>query len=477
MLTHIETPATASHIMGTSVMAESRLDIERAILPMNVSRPPVNWGTPSRGKLSANEWDILCLYFLPITLIRIWGYNTQKAAAGTDKGNAEAYRIDRFKVILHNYIDLVKAMLMVVNRISSDAHAASYRDHIRRHLQTLQKLFGHFHVKPVNHIAQHFDHFLSFMGPSYAYHVPGFERINFLLQNTNTNRKHGDLSSYSALRDTHNNLGEMEETMLNQFCETSGFVSLFKNDNEVNAVSTELLETYKEMEAERSLGLRLLSDGSMPRDGVVGAAALFEPDAELAIQLTRLVEAVVPTLPRPLYAARFDSIILNGWQYASKPKHLAGTFALVRHDATAEYAAQIEHILVVRPKNDNAHPGTTFLICKFYDRVTGRDVYSDLEMGFLTSRSPSDVRQILVPKHVVSALIATEMVIDGEEVVHMLPYDKVGIIYTNLQATLLTTLYFQRRKPFRLDEAPAIPVPPDEKENRRQRKRTPKRGR
>ncbi|KIY67042.1 hypothetical protein CYLTODRAFT_353960 [Cylindrobasidium torrendii FP15055 ss-10] len=172
-------------------MAESRHDIEKAILPMNVSRPPLNWGTPTRGKLSANEWDILCLYMLPITLIRVWGYKKPEAMGDNDRSIIEAYRTRRFKAILHNYIDLVKAMLMVVNRVTSAAHAASFKNHIQRHLQTLQALFDDFHVKPINHVPQHFDFFLEFLGPTFAYHVPGFERINFLLQNTNTNRKHG----------------------------------------------------------------------------------------------------------------------------------------------------------------------------------------------------------------------------------------------------------------------------------------------
>ncbi|KIY62627.1 hypothetical protein CYLTODRAFT_361167 [Cylindrobasidium torrendii FP15055 ss-10] len=157
-------------------MEASRLDLQNAILPMNVDRPPYNWGTPTRGKLSAEQWDLVCLVFLPITAIRLWGY---------------PYRDARFRAILHNMIDLVKAMLMVVNRTSSQGHADSYRQHLDRHLQTITKLFPHYYLKPIHHIASHFPDFLGFLGPSHGFQIPAFERINYMLQSTNKNRKHG----------------------------------------------------------------------------------------------------------------------------------------------------------------------------------------------------------------------------------------------------------------------------------------------
>lgn len=89
-------------------------------------------------------------------------------------------------------------MLMVVNHISSKAHADSYQAHLQQHMTILQELFPDLSVQPVHHMALHSDDFLKDLGPSHGYHVPGFERVNYLLQSTTTNQKQGQVTVSSS---------------------------------------------------------------------------------------------------------------------------------------------------------------------------------------------------------------------------------------------------------------------------------------
>lgn len=203
---------TGEHVLGKGLMEEVRKDITASIFPLGVSKAPLTWGTPSRGKLKADEWRVLNTIHLPITLIRLWGYpptsgaeRRQKEQAsisgrmspseaieeGSEQALEAARRRHRLRRMLRNYLDLTNTILLSNNKTSSAAHAESYRLHVTRYLQTAQNLYRHFKVKPIHHIAGHFDHFLREMGPSHAFRTAGFERMNHTMQTTNTNNHLG----------------------------------------------------------------------------------------------------------------------------------------------------------------------------------------------------------------------------------------------------------------------------------------------
>lgn len=95
MIDHTETTSFGRALLGTTFMEASWQDIKNAILPLNIERPPKNWGTTTRGKLSTDQWDMICLYFLPITSIRIWGYaltNPETDTAPADDGDMMAFQ-------------------------------------------------------------------------------------------------------------------------------------------------------------------------------------------------------------------------------------------------------------------------------------------------------------------------------------------------------------------------------------------------
>ncbi len=149
--------------------------MENCILPPSVIRPPLDWGTARRGKLSADQWRVICTVHLPITLIRLWGSSL----------------LTRRRQMLENYVDLYKAMETTQNRVISDDHVDSYEFHIMQYLTGVSHLYKDFSMKPIHHMSQHLGEFMRQMGPVHAYRVPAFERLNYLMQRENTNMMPG----------------------------------------------------------------------------------------------------------------------------------------------------------------------------------------------------------------------------------------------------------------------------------------------
>ncbi|KAK0183688.1 hypothetical protein F5146DRAFT_1147968 [Armillaria mellea] len=85
------------HVLGKSIMEAVYDDMKKTWLPSWVSCVPKDWGTPSCGKLTANQWKVICTVHLVITLIQIWG--TQSSPESL-----------RFSHMLANFLDMVKAV-------------------------------------------------------------------------------------------------------------------------------------------------------------------------------------------------------------------------------------------------------------------------------------------------------------------------------------------------------------------------------
>ncbi|KIY63827.1 hypothetical protein CYLTODRAFT_320349, partial [Cylindrobasidium torrendii FP15055 ss-10] len=154
---------------------------------------PSGWGTASHGKLSAAQWGVVGMVSLTITLILEWGYCED---AGPDEhpnvlARAEYLRARRL-AMLYNFVDLIKASFMAHNRTSSELHAASYDFYIRRYFVMVGRLYPGFSMKPSGHVSLgHVGPFLRNVGPSHAYKADAFERMNYVMQSTETNKKLG----------------------------------------------------------------------------------------------------------------------------------------------------------------------------------------------------------------------------------------------------------------------------------------------
>ena len=63
-------------VLGKDVMEAVWDDMKHMKLPMWIYPAPPNWRTVERGKLSADQWRLVCTVYLPITLIHLWSHIT-----------------------------------------------------------------------------------------------------------------------------------------------------------------------------------------------------------------------------------------------------------------------------------------------------------------------------------------------------------------------------------------------------------------
>ncbi len=151
-------------------------------LPSWVNPVPANVGKKARGKLSADQWHMFCVIYLPIILIRLW----------YKKG-------DRQKEILDNYMDLVTEVVIGSLLEMSQETIGLYKVVSLRYLQGIQKLYPDFDITPNQHNSIHIAFFLCLYGPLHSIRTFFSERMNYLLQGTNTNMKFGVSYRHSSL--------------------------------------------------------------------------------------------------------------------------------------------------------------------------------------------------------------------------------------------------------------------------------------
>ena len=149
-------------------------DMRLTELPSWMSPAPSNWGTTMRGKLTADQWMVICTVHLPVTLIRLWGNLTDR----------------RFE-LLCNFMDLTSAVQLATQR---SIMAEMIDDHellIARYLNGMKRLFKGNKVQPIHHAALHASDFLHLFGPTHAVQAFGGERLLGELSLQNVNNKSG----------------------------------------------------------------------------------------------------------------------------------------------------------------------------------------------------------------------------------------------------------------------------------------------
>ena len=162
-------------VLGKNILEAVWDDMARTELPSWMSPAPRNWGTATRGKLTADQWKVVATVHLPITLIRLWG---------TDQ--------DRRFLMLCNFMDLSAAIQLANQRIITEKHIIDYERLILRYLQGMKILFKDTPLQPIHHVSMHAGEFLRLFGPTHSVRTPGFERFNERLGLQNTNMKSGE---------------------------------------------------------------------------------------------------------------------------------------------------------------------------------------------------------------------------------------------------------------------------------------------
>lgn len=143
-------------------------------VPTWISTVPRNWGTAQRGKLTADQWRILCFIHLPITLIRLWSNET-----------------GRKKDLLENFMQLVSAVKIATLREIFEDEICSYEDHIFRYIEGLKELYPDVNLKPIHHAALHIGDMLRLFGPCHSHNAPFYERYIKFFHRIGTNLKIG----------------------------------------------------------------------------------------------------------------------------------------------------------------------------------------------------------------------------------------------------------------------------------------------
>lgn len=149
-------------------------DMKRIELPSWMSPTPPNWGTAARGKLTADQWMVICTVHLPITLIRIWG-NLR----------------DRRFSLLCNFIDLTSSIQLADQRSINEQMIRDSEMLMLRYLDTMKTLFKDVKVQPIHHVALHAGDYLRLYGPNHSVRAFGGERYLEVLGLQNVNNKSG----------------------------------------------------------------------------------------------------------------------------------------------------------------------------------------------------------------------------------------------------------------------------------------------
>ncbi|KAG6912887.1 hypothetical protein DXG01_011329 [Tephrocybe rancida] len=63
-------------VLGKDVMDAIWADMRRTQLPTWIRPAPPNWGTSQRGKLSADQYRVICTIHVVVTLVRLWAKET-----------------------------------------------------------------------------------------------------------------------------------------------------------------------------------------------------------------------------------------------------------------------------------------------------------------------------------------------------------------------------------------------------------------
>lgn len=143
-------------------------------LPSWMSSAPPNWGTASRGKLTADQWMVVCTVHLPVTLIRIWGTLQ-----------------DRRFALLCNFMDLTSSVQLADQRAINEQMIQDSEMLMSRYLTAMKTLFKDTKIQPIHHAALHAGDFLRLFGPNHSVRAFGGERYLEVLGLQNVNNKSG----------------------------------------------------------------------------------------------------------------------------------------------------------------------------------------------------------------------------------------------------------------------------------------------
>ncbi|KAJ3859902.1 hypothetical protein EV359DRAFT_85892 [Lentinula novae-zelandiae] len=392
------------HVIGKDLLEEIWADMKRTVLPNWIQPPPSQWGTSASGKLSADEYKVICSISLVITLIRVWGYK-----------NDEGVESRRFKM-LENFLDLVHSMRVLFFRETSQKSRAYYKSHILKYLRGVLELYPDFTLKPNHHHAVHVVTDLETMGPGHAHSTPVFERINHSLQQLNTNRR----------------LGEVETTMLTSYCREANLQVILDHNTDLQGEINEAITALTDIDREDHRGI------FAGTDLVAWASTEFKASPACIAEST--LDCII------YHLCNIYGVSSSHWDgKVSRQVNTVGGVAAGRviyspaiHQNSVVFrnngrvcAGTIEQVI----NHSHPHPVTRKMISITYLKViimepidVDDDLYRRLDCGWLCYQNPgAATKNLTVPlSHIVSHFVRTDLSfrIRGKSITHVYPVPK-----------------------------------------------------
>jgi len=163
-------------VLGKEVLEEVWVDMAETTIPSWMQRAPKNIGSPSSGKVKADQWRTFSAVNLVITLVRLW-----------------SHRDDR-KPMLDNFLALVMGVRWATMRSTSEQRIQIVQEQLVQYLKSLVTLFSAKVLVTNHHMSLHVIDCLRTFGPVHGWWAFPFERYNGILARTNTNFKLGESS-------------------------------------------------------------------------------------------------------------------------------------------------------------------------------------------------------------------------------------------------------------------------------------------
>lgn len=404
-------------------------DMARTQLPTWIGSPPRRWGTKAYGKLSADQWRVICTIHLPITLIRLWE---------REEG--------RKKDLLVNFMELVTAVRIANMRVSSADQIKAYNEAMTRHIKGLQILFPNAKLRPSHHAALHIGDILDLFGPVHSHSAPFFERYINFLHRVNTNNKLGILLFRVRADTTPTNivyLGEMEATFMKAAARYANLTAILADDEEIRQTVLETVTTMEAIAKEDVRGFRLASilDPSQADFTVDSKEArpiqLSGDEFELFKGCIKRVAPSTSPDPSPNVLA-VDEISIRGVCYSTATSRKSRDSGIMfrSHDSEDLRPGVIKTIFqpADHPKFylSTKHKGF-HLVVHEYPRMEPSNERVDpyLEFGFaagfLCQKNPTTMH-VLELSQIVSHFALTEFSDqDYKHYIHALPVDRVSV--------------------------------------------------
>ncbi|PPQ82950.1 LOW QUALITY PROTEIN: hypothetical protein CVT26_005423, partial [Gymnopilus dilepis] len=278
---------------------------------------PSHLGSPSHGKLKADQWRIAGTVHLPLSLIRLWGSTAQ------DSG-----RSVRCRQILNATMSLVSAIIVATSQTITAENAEVYLTYMLDYLNNVKSLFPEYSFCPNHHMALHIYEFLLSFGPVHSWWTYPFERMIGIIQRMPNNGR----------------IGELEETIAHAYTRAANLRTLPSRIGcpQVIENSRSILEHLIASQARNSLStdIQALSDQFKGPTAQLKClqSSVFTPELRSAF-----VRAGIPIETR---AQSLSHLTINGLTYATSSKHAGNSCALVLFPGSQQVVpCQIAYII------------------------------------------------------------------------------------------------------------------------------------